>query len=128
MSNPINSFLAVAALASTVAFIAPKTVKWPARLSFEAPVSSTDPAVRGAVMLVRGMLREGVPQPADFVGSAEGLVDGTRETVSLRFQATREPGVVALNRQWPTEGTWIFRVSLRSTVRLVTLGSDGRVA
>jgi hypothetical protein len=40
----------------------------------------------------------------------------------------RQPGVFAVRRQWPTEGAWVIRVSLRSTTALVTLGSDGRVA
>ena len=66
-------------------------------------------------------------------GTAEGMVRGERKSVSLEFRATSRPGVYALKRQWPTEGTWTLVVSVTqgpddAVYAIVDLGADGLVA
>jgi hypothetical protein len=55
-------------------------------------------------------------------GTAEGLVNGERRTITLRFETTSRTGVYALRKQWPSEGAWTLVIA-------VTQGNgDGGVA
>jgi hypothetical protein len=120
--------LAIAALLAGSTVARATLVKWPPWLSIEAPVNPFDPDTRTAVLLVHAMVREGATSVGDLSGSAEGLVRGTRQSVPLRFDTTARRGVYAVRRQWPTEGTWLLRITLlRSTTALVTLGPTGDV-
>ena len=113
---------------ATTLIAAPNIAKWPAWLSIEAPVNSFDGASRGALLLVHATQREGHTTVADIDGSAEGLVNGVRQSVKLQFVATAHPDVYALRRQWPVDGTWLLRIALHETTAIVTLNPDGSVA
>jgi hypothetical protein len=102
--------------------------KWPPWLSIESPVNPYDASARGAVCLVHARLRDGTPTVADLSGTAEGLVGGARRSVALRFDTTSFTGVFAVRRQWPSEGTWVLRISLMSTTAIVSLDHEGNVA
>jgi hypothetical protein len=120
---------ALLALATaTAAFATPLAVKWPPWLSIESPVNPFDPTARGAAFLVHAVFREGLPKLSDVSGTAEGLVDGSRRTISLRFDSTGRPGVFAVRRQWPSDGTWLLRIALEHTTAIVTLDRAGNVA
>jgi hypothetical protein len=130
MRHRILAPLAVVALilASATA-VSAAALKWPPWLSIEAPVNPFDADARGAVLLVHAAVREGRTSVADLSGSAEGLVRGARRSVPLRFDATSRPDVYAVRRQWPTDGTWLLRITLlRHTTALVTLDGAGNVA
>jgi hypothetical protein len=104
-------------------------VKSPPWLSIESPVNPYDPATRDASFLVRATVREGTTSVADLAGSAEGLVDGKRQSVALRFETTSRPDVYAVRRQWPGGGTWVVRVTLlRAVTALVSLDASGAVS
>jgi hypothetical protein len=113
---------------ATSAFIAPSIPKWPPWLSIESPVNPYDASARGALLLVHAAFREGPSQLSDLSGSAEGLVNGARRSVPLRFESTGKSDVYALRRQWPSEGRWVLRIALRTTTAVVTLDSAGNVA
>jgi hypothetical protein len=126
-----TSLLLLAALAlATAATLgaAPVSAKWPPWLSIESPVNPFDPATHGAMLLVHTAFRDGPAQLSDLTGSAEGAVNGERRSMALHFDSTGQPNVFALRRQWPTEGTWVLRISLRTTTAIVTLGRGGEVA
>jgi hypothetical protein len=121
----------LAVVAATAAFVTPAAatlVKWPPWLSIESPVNPFDPTTRGAVLLAHAVFREGQSQLSDLSGTAEGIVNGARRSVTLRFDATGQPNVFALRRQWPTEGTWLLRIALKQTTAIVTLNRSGDVA
>jgi hypothetical protein len=120
--------LLVAVIAATTAFAHPFVAKWPPWLSIESPVNPYDAHTRGAVFLVHAMTREGIPTVSNVTGTAEGIVGGARRSVALTFDATDRPGVFAVRRQWPSEGTWIVRVSLFTATAIVTLDHAGNVA
>jgi hypothetical protein len=125
------STLALSLVAGTGAFVSPSAVnafKWPPWISIESPVNPYDPSARGAAMLVRAAFREGDAQLADLSGSAEGIVGGARRSVPLHFDTTGRPNVFALRRQWPSEGTWLVRIALKSTTAIVMLDHSGNVA
>jgi hypothetical protein len=105
----------------------PVTLKWPPWLSIESPVNPFDAANRGAVLLVHAATREGPPALSALSASAEGVVNGSRRTIPLRLDATPTPGVFAVRPQWPSEGTWLLRISLYNTTAIVSL-DGGRVA
>jgi hypothetical protein len=118
---------AIAAVAATTAF-SPNVAKWPPWISIESPVNPFDATARGAAMLVHAAFREGPSQLSDLSGTAEGLVNGARRSIALRFDVTGQPNVYALRRQWPTEGSWLLRINLRTTSALVMLDHEGNVA
>lgn len=131
LRRALLSTFALSLVAATGAFVSPsvgKIVKWPPWISIESPVNPYDPTARGAAMLVRAQFREGQAKLADLSGSAEGIVAGARKSLPLRFDDTGRPGVFALRRQWPTEGTWLLRIALSSTTAIVTLDKSGNVA
>jgi len=117
----------VAALLATSTAAAHVRAKWPPWLSIESPVNPYDGSVTGAVLLVHAATREGTPTLSDVSGAAEGVVNGERRTIALRLDATSRPGVFAVRRQWPSEGTWLLRFSLASTTALVSLDGADRV-
>jgi hypothetical protein len=120
--------LGLTLVAATTAFPSPAVAKWPPWISIETPVNPFDPSARGAVMLVRCHVREGTVKLSDVTATAEGIENGHRRSIKLRFDTTPVPGVFALRRQWPEQGEWLIRVALDRTTAIVTLGADGNVA
>jgi hypothetical protein len=113
---------------STVAFANASVVKWPAWLSIESPVNPFDRDNAGALMLVHAMTREGPAKVADLNGTAQGIVNGARRSVPIRFDTTRQPGIYAVRKQWPSEGTWLVQIALFSTTAIVVIDHQGDVA
>ena len=118
---------AIALVAATAAFTSRAPLKWPPWVSVESPVNPFDPGARGALMLVHVAFREGQSRLADLQGSAEGIVNGVRQSIPLRFTETGRLNTFALRRQWPTEGTWLVRLAVRQTTAIVTLDNAGNV-
>ena len=71
------------------------------------------PAARGIPDTALVVAAEGCHNPADakLEGTAEGMVDGKRQSVTLKFTPTSKPGVYAVKKQWPAEGNWVVSVS-----------------
>ena len=52
-----------------------------------------------------------------------------RQSVPLRFRATGQPGVFAVDQSWPNNGTWMLAISAGDQHHLVVeLGPDGGIA
>jgi hypothetical protein len=124
----LTRFLAVPVLAATMAFMGPP---W---ISIETPPNPYDSASRGAYLLVHAF-HHGTPVNFPVSGTAEGIVDGARRTISLEFGNTSRPGVYALRKQWPDKGVWTLVVGVTqgdgemNTVKaVVEIGSGGEVA
>lgn len=122
--------LAVVALLATTAFVA----SGPPWISIEYPANPYDSASRGAFLLVHAF-HHGTPVNFPVSGTAEGLVNGSRRTISLEFKNTSRPGVYALQKQWPTEGVWTLVLGVTqgegefNTARaVVELSPTGQVA
>jgi hypothetical protein len=86
----------------------------------------------GKSLLVR-TYRCGTPSSFTVSGRAEGIVDGQRRTIPLRVMPTAEPGVFAVERQWPAQGAWVLAFAAeggRFVNALVELqpGSELRIA
>lgn len=101
----------------------------PPWISIELPANPLNPTTRGMFLLVRSY-HHGDAMQMPVTGSATGLVDGKRRTVSLTFERTNMPGVYALRQNWPSEGAWVLAMNVggkEGPTALVGIGTDGRV-
>jgi hypothetical protein len=122
---------ALTALFATTAFVS----AGPPWISVEYPANPYDNASRGAFLLVHAF-HHGTPVAFPVSGTAEGLVDGARRTVSLEFRATSRPGVFAVHKQWPDDGVWTLVLAVtqgkgedgNTAKAIVELGTNGQVA
>jgi hypothetical protein len=91
-------------------------------LSIGSPAAASLPAAAGkaptqvskvktdAVLAVRS---EGCADPAKarITGTAEGLVNGARQTLPLSLIRGQVPGVYVVSREWPYQGVWVVNLS-----------------
>ncbi len=101
----------------------------PPWIGVEMPGDPTNPASRGAVLLVHAYSCGG-PTTSAVSATAEGIVKGERKTLPLTLSPAGSTGVYAVAKQWPSEGAWVltFSMSIGGEVStLVTLGPNGGV-
>lgn len=128
MQHRIRS-LALAALTS--ALCAGPLFAGPPWISIELPANPYDQSTRGAFLLVHSF-HHGTAVGYIVTGTAEGIVNGERQSVKLEFAETRREGVYALKRTWPTDGTWTLVIKANqgpgdAATAVVELGADGDV-
>lgn len=84
------------------------------RLEVGPPVAAAGSGfkVKSAVFAVRPRLCTDEAS-VQITGSAEGLVNGARQSVPLTLVPLPAPGVHVVSRQWPDDGQWV--VHLRGT-------------
>jgi hypothetical protein len=52
------------------------------------------------------------PATARIEGTAEGLVNGARRSITLKLVPLPDTqGVVAVNKEWPAEGVWVVKLT-----------------
>jgi hypothetical protein len=98
------------------------------QLAVEVPNSPAGHS-KDAVLLVRtfGCMQ---PKDADVTATAEGIVNGNRQSVPLEMKLDAT-GVYELRQQWPAEGTWMLSLTgtyngMTCTV-FVELAANGKV-
>lgn len=121
------------ALAALLVAAAPSAaLAGPPWISIELPANPWDRDTRGAFLVVH-TFHHGTVIDAPLTGTAEGIVDGKRRSVTLRFDKTSRPGVYALRNQWGNGGRWVLLISLAQSrhdndiVQAVVTVSDGAV-
>src|SRR5688572_32698150 len=98
-------------------------------LSLEKPATADVQQTKGVVLLVRPY---GCRQPEDALisATAEGWLDGRRETIKLQLHPASQ-GVYGIKQQWPAGGVWLVAVrgSYLGTHRsaLLELAPNGKV-
>lgn len=120
--------IAPAALAVAAAlFVGPP---W---ISIEYPVNPHDQSMRGAMLLVH-VFHHSTPMAYPLEGTAEGIVNGERRSIKLKFTETARPAVYGLARQWPTEGVWTLVIKMSrgdhgtdGASAVVELGPEGEI-
>lgn len=127
----------LAALVPVALLLVPLTGSWPAPtelgapwIALETPANPLDAATRHAAFVVRVYYHE-TPADLPVSGTAEGLVDGKRQSVPLEFTPTGKRGVYALRQQWPASGHWMLAVRVadgRFANLIVELGPNGGIA
>lgn len=128
MTRTSLAFLSITALALTLPLAASKpAASGPPWISLEMPANPLDQTTRGAALVIR-TYRHDQPEATPLTGTAEGVVQGIRQSIPLRFIATGRPGVFRVDQSWPDEGAWVLAVSTGERVHLVVeLGPDGGV-
>src|SRR5262245_47493617 len=72
----------------------------------------------------------GEPASMSVTATAEGIVNGQRKSLPIKLTPTKEKGVYQFARTWPSQGTWIVRLTPAGrdrAVTLVSISSDGQV-
>ena len=118
--------------ASALALVAAIAVG-PPWISIEYPANPHDRANTGAMLYVH-VFHHAQPIAYPLAGTAEGIVNGERRSIKLKFTETARPAVYGLSRQWPTDGVWTLVIKTRTgdngseATAVVELGADGEVA
>lgn len=119
--------LAAAAFALAVApVVASAGAPW---ISIELPANPMNPSTRDAFLIVHAYYHA---KQVGFhiTGHAIGIVHGKRQTLDLALTPTGTPGMYALKRSWPTEGSWVLTLSLGEAsgpTAIVAIGPDGEL-
>lgn len=121
---------AIAAALSTIAITT--ALAGPPWIAIEYPVNPHDPNTRGAFCTVR-TYHHGDLMSYEVTGTAEGLVNGKRETVRLDIRRLPQAGMYVVRWQKPAQGKWALVISTSSdghfmATALVDVDSRGRVA
>ena len=122
---PLAAALLLSAAVPSVAVAGPP---W---ISVELPANPINSTTRGAFLLVR-TYHHASAVSAPLTGRAIGTVNGERRTVTLTIERTSVPGVYAVRRTWPAEGSWALAIHLGegtdvAATALVGVGADGEV-
>jgi hypothetical protein len=101
----------------------------PPFLSLEVPPNPMRPDTRDAALLIH-VFHHGSPAGYKIQGRAEGLVDGERRTIQLDLDETSDPGLYAVEQQWPSDGNWVLAIEIAEHAEatlIAELGPDGGV-
>jgi len=113
---------------SIVAALAAATVSMAG--GFQMRVETPDSKeTQGAALIVRTFGCQ-VPDDAEIVATAEGIVRGERRSIKLGL-THRGAGVYAIRREWPQEGVWVLAINGAykgmTNSALVTLSPGGQI-
>lgn len=120
-------------IAQTALALAAALIVGPPWISIEYPANPHDREATGAMLYVH-VFHHAQPISYPIEGTAEGIVNGERRSIKLKFTDTARPAVYGLSRQWPTEGVWTLVIKMRrddhgkdGATAVVDLGPDGDV-
>lgn len=107
-------------------------VAGPPWIAVEYPANPQDPNTRGAFCTIR-TYHHGDLMAYDISGTAEGLVNGKRQSVRLDIRRLPQAGMYAVRWQKPAQGEWALVISTASDGHfmasvLIDVDSRGRVA
>ena len=121
--------LRTAAMIAGLSALASPAFAGPPWISAEFPANPHETATRGAFLLVH-TYHHGTPTQFPLRGTAEGLVNGRRQTVRLEIVATSRPGVFAVRFKPQAEGAWVLAFNLGENDggagMIVAVGRDGQ--
>ena len=129
MRSPLRQLALVSALTMIVSAVAIAGPPW---IAIEYPVNPHDPGTRGALLTVR-TYHHGELMSYDVTGTAEGIVDGRRQSMPLDIRRLTQVGMYAVRWQKPAQGTWMLVITSKqngsfAANALVTIDSQGQVA
>jgi len=106
----------------------------PPWISIEYPANPHDRSNTGTMLYVH-VFHHAQPIAYPIEGTAEGIVNGERRSIKLKFTETARTAVYGLSRQWPTEGVWTLVIKMSrgdhgedGATAVVDLGPDGEIA
>jgi hypothetical protein len=112
--------------------LATAAIAGPPWIAIEYPANPHDPGTRGALFTVR-TYHHGELVSYDLTGTAEGLVNGKRQSTPLDIKRLSSPGMYAVRWQKPAQGTWVLVVTSKregqfAASAVVSIDGAGRVA
>jgi len=122
--------LAIATILSAV--VVTSAIAGPPWIAIEYPVNPHDPNTRGAFCTVR-TYHHGDLMSFDISGTAEGIVNGKRESQRLDIRRLPQAGTYAVRWQKPAQGKWALVISTARdghymASALIDVDARGRVA
>lgn len=129
ISSPLRTLAFLAAF--TVAVSVP-AVAGPPWIAIEYPANPHDPGTRGALLTVR-TYHHGEFMSYDVSGTAEGIVNGKRQSMPLDIRRLTQTGMYAVRFQKPSQGSWVLVINATRSgsfvaTALVTIDAQGGVA
>lgn len=129
LRSPPRKFALVGILSLVFAGVALSGPPW---IAIEYPANPFDPGTRGAFLTVR-TYHHGEMMSYDISGTAEGLVNGKRESARLDIRRLSQTGMYAVRWQKPAQGSWALLISTmrdgtHMASALVSIDAAGRVA
>jgi hypothetical protein len=114
------------------AAIVTTAIAGPPWIAIEYPVNPHDPNTRGAFCTVR-TYHHGDLMSFEISGTAEGLVNGKRQSVRLDIRRLPQAGMYAVRWQKPAQGEWALVISTARdghymASALIDVDARGRVA
>lgn len=118
--------LAFTAIGAVVAIAGPP---W---ISIEYPVNPLDPAAKGGFVTVRTYHHADL-MSYEISGTAEGLVNGQRESTKLDIRPLKQAGTYVVTWKKPASGNWVVLISTRRdgqhmATAVVKVSPDGQIA
>ena len=121
--------LRTAALVAALSALATPAFAGPPWISAEFPANPHETATRGAFLLVH-TYHHGTPTEFPLTGTAEGLINGRRQTVRLEIVPTSKPGVYAVRFKPQGGGAWVLAFNLggdrNGAGMIVAVSKDGQ--
>jgi hypothetical protein len=122
-------FILVTLASFLVAGIAAAGPPW---IAVEYPANPHDPNTRGAFLTVR-TYHHGDLMSYEITGTAEGLVNGKRQSVKLEIRRLPATGTYAVRWQKPATGSWALVINTTRdgnamASALIDIDAQGRVA
>ncbi len=105
MPNTRKVFGLVATLASAAALMAGGFT-----LDIGRPSANPEAQAQHAVLIVRSYACAH-PEKTSITATAEGIVNGKRETIPLKLIPLANPGAYVVRQQWPARGRWVVTLS-----------------
>ncbi|HEY5022931.1 MAG TPA: hypothetical protein VII30_10655, partial [Gemmatimonadaceae bacterium] len=125
----LHSFALAVALTLSASSSALAGPPW---IAIEYPANPFDATSRGAFLTVR-TYHHGQFQSKTVTGTAEGVVDGKRESMALDIRPGSQPGMYVVRWQRPAAGRWVLVINSGSAgvteaTAVVEIGPNGSVA
>ncbi|MGA8030557.1 MAG: hypothetical protein WB992_25720 [Bryobacteraceae bacterium] len=79
-------------------------------LQIGKPSSNVEAQSKNAVLVVHGYACHD-PEKTTVTATAEGIVNGKRESIPLKLITLSDQSSYALTRQWPADGKWIIALT-----------------
>jgi hypothetical protein len=127
--SPLRKLGLITALTLVASAVAIAGPPW---IAIEYPANPHDPGTRGALLTVR-TYHHGELISYQLSGTAEGIVNGRRQTMPLDIRRLTQAGMYAVRFQKPAQGSWMLFITSSqngafAASALVTIDSSGGVA
>jgi hypothetical protein len=83
-------------------------------LEIGRPSANAEAQAQHALLMVRSYACTH-PEKTSITATAEGIVNGKRETIPLELTPLANSGAYAIRQQWPAEGRWVIALSARNS-------------